>query len=65
MQYQKKVALNMTMLHFRLQLTFCLKIPFFQNILCDYRRKVFGNIISMKLHLEYVMKTHIMDTIKG
>lgn len=44
---------------------FCLKIPFFQNILCDYRRKVFGNIISMKLHLEYVMKTHIMDTIKG
>ena len=27
--------------------------------------KPFGNIISMKLHLEYVMKTHIMDTIKG
>ena len=25
----------------------------------------FGNIISMKLHLEYVMKTYIMDTIKG
>lgn len=41
------------------------KNSFFQNILCDYRRKVFGNIISMKLHLEYVMKTHIMDTIKG
>lgn len=41
------------------------KNTFFQDILCDYERKVFGNIIFMKLHLKYVMKIHIMDTIKG
>lgn len=42
-----------------------LNILFFRDILLDYEKKVFGNIIFMKSHLKYVMKIYIMDTIKG
>ena len=42
------------------------KNSFFSKIFFAITEEKFlGNIISMKLHLEYVMKTHIMDTIKG